>query len=514
MARKYSNTAVETTLTSGVTSSDTTIVVGSTAGFPSSFPYTLDVNHETSLSEVVLVTGAATNSLTVTRGYGNTSAQAHQAGARVVHVVDATHANDMETHVDAASNVHGVGTGSNVVGTATTQTLTSKTISGSNNTLTALPANQLTGDYKEIKAVAQSATGVPVKAKGASGQTANLFEATDSADAVKFKVEPDGDVQVTKDLAITGNATVAAVSATSVSASGTVSGGALSTTGNIAGETLGVDTNGSQTVSPVLLGPAAADAVTAVKIDKGAMPRALAVNGRTDITGDLYVNGANGYRFLQTVAITATGNFEKASYTGLRAVRVRAWASGGGGGGASTTSAGEHSTGAGGGAGEYAEKWILAAALAATEVVTIGAAGAGAANAAGTAGGVTSFGSHFTVNGGSGGGFRSSEAVAFGTPGAAGGTGGSETVDLRVPGHRGGTSWGSASLGLGGSGADSQVGSGGGTNDSGASGGGGNGTPGTGYAAGGGGAKNNQSAGTARAGGAGAPGLVLIDVYV
>ena len=39
--RYYSNTAVETTLSTGINNSETSIDVGSVSGFPVSYPYTL-----------------------------------------------------------------------------------------------------------------------------------------------------------------------------------------------------------------------------------------------------------------------------------------------------------------------------------------------------------------------------------------------------------------------------------------------------------------------------------------
>lgn len=92
----------------------------------------------------------------------------------------------------------------------------------------------------------------------------------------------------------------------------------------------------------------------------------------------------------QVVVFTASGTWTKDA--GLRYIVVEGV---GGGGGCDTNDEG------GGSGGGYFRKLILAAALGATETVTVGAAGSSDANATiATAGGNTSFGTHCTGNGG------------------------------------------------------------------------------------------------------------------
>jgi hypothetical protein len=88
--------------------------------------------------------------------------------------------------------------------------------------------------------------------------------------------------------------------------------------------------------------------------------------------------------------------------TGLKRAKIQVW--GGGGSGASRTTAALADYSSGGSGGEYIEIWLEAAALGATETVTIGAGGAGASgNTQGNDGSVSSFGSILTVLAGLGG---------------------------------------------------------------------------------------------------------------
>ena len=84
--RYYSAIALDTTLTSSITSTATSIVVGATVGYPSQFPFVLAVDYNAASEELMLVTAASGTTLTVTRAYNGTTAQAHATGAVVRHV--------------------------------------------------------------------------------------------------------------------------------------------------------------------------------------------------------------------------------------------------------------------------------------------------------------------------------------------------------------------------------------------------------------------------------------------
>lgn len=135
--RYYSSTSQPTTLALNVTPSSTTIEVAALVGYPSSFPYTLCLDYDTGLRELVQVDNAAGTTLTVVRAIDGTSAISHSAGATVRHVSSARDYADSRSHENANAMVHGI-TGA-VVGTTDTQTLTNKTLTSptiSNPTIT------------------------------------------------------------------------------------------------------------------------------------------------------------------------------------------------------------------------------------------------------------------------------------------------------------------------------------------------------------------------------------------
>ena len=130
-ARYYSSTAVKTTLSSSIGTTDTSISVASSSGFPSSYPYTLVIEKDTANEEIVTVTGTVGSAFAVTRGVDGTSGRSHSAGVAVEHAVIALDFTNFRSHEAAAANVHDIGSGSSVVGTATAQTISNKTL-GSN----------------------------------------------------------------------------------------------------------------------------------------------------------------------------------------------------------------------------------------------------------------------------------------------------------------------------------------------------------------------------------------------
>jgi hypothetical protein len=143
--RNYSATATETKLSASIASAaqgDTTtgVILNSISGFPTTFPYTLILDPDTSKEEVVTVTSGSSTTIVLTRGQDNTTAFAHAAGTAVRHGVSAREFKELQTHISARgydtdsailsgvdTHVHGIVTGEgDIVGTAKAQTLTNK----------------------------------------------------------------------------------------------------------------------------------------------------------------------------------------------------------------------------------------------------------------------------------------------------------------------------------------------------------------------------------------------------
>jgi hypothetical protein len=132
--RNYSSRSQQTTLTSAVTAGAATMVVVSGTALmggvtiPAGTTFTIVVDPDTALEEIVDATAVSTNTFTITRAIDGSSAQAHSAGAVVRHMAIGRDYREANAHVEASTGVHGISNSSSVVGTIDTQTLTNKTL--------------------------------------------------------------------------------------------------------------------------------------------------------------------------------------------------------------------------------------------------------------------------------------------------------------------------------------------------------------------------------------------------
>ncbi len=215
--RKYSSRSQQTTLTAGINSSATsaTVVSGSAllGGITISAGeiFTVVIDPDTALEEIVDVTAVSTNTLTITRGIDGSTGVAHSAGAVVRHMAIGRDYREANTHIEASSGVHGV-TGS-VVGTSDTQTLTNKTIDAASNTI----SNIANSNISSSAAIADS----KLATISTAGKVANSATTATSANTNSAIVVRDS----------SGNFSAGTITA---NITGNVSGSAGSTTGNAA----------------------------------------------------------------------------------------------------------------------------------------------------------------------------------------------------------------------------------------------------------------------------------------
>ena len=143
--RQYSSRSQQSTLTAAITSGATsmTVVSGSAllggVSITAGTTFTLVLDPDTAIEEIVDATAVSTNTFTITRAIDGSSAQDHSAGAAVRHMAIGRDFRDANRHAEAdssyndgggnAHSVHGIGAGEGVVvGTLKTQTLTNKTL--------------------------------------------------------------------------------------------------------------------------------------------------------------------------------------------------------------------------------------------------------------------------------------------------------------------------------------------------------------------------------------------------
>jgi hypothetical protein len=171
MTSKFSSTSIETTLQSAITTSGaTSMTVASGTGSalmggvtlaPGNVDvFTVAIDVDTINEEIVFITNQTSDTMTIVRGRAGTSPTTHSAGASVKHVLTSYDLDNFQTAVPPLASLAFSGStsgtttvqataiaGTNtltlpptsndtLVGRATTDTLTNKTINVANNTLT------------------------------------------------------------------------------------------------------------------------------------------------------------------------------------------------------------------------------------------------------------------------------------------------------------------------------------------------------------------------------------------
>lgn len=128
--RKYSSRSQQTTLAGALTASATsaTVVSGSAllggVTISAGQTFTVVIDPDTAIEEIVDVTAVSTNSLTIVRGVDGSSGQEHSAGAVVRHMAIGRDYREANTHIENTTSAHGL-TIANVVQTTDTGTVSS-----------------------------------------------------------------------------------------------------------------------------------------------------------------------------------------------------------------------------------------------------------------------------------------------------------------------------------------------------------------------------------------------------
>lgn len=171
MGIRYYRNGQATALSAPVDALSTSIEVDQASSFPSQRPYTLIIDPDGVLEEVVEVTDAVGTTLTVVRGVDGSTASPHSAGAIVYHGVSARDHQEANAHINGTTNVHGVSGG--LVGTAGDQSIAGvKTFTGQLKTtagdVVATGGDQTIGGVKTFSGGLKTTAGGDVMTLGAT----------------------------------------------------------------------------------------------------------------------------------------------------------------------------------------------------------------------------------------------------------------------------------------------------------------------------------------------------------
>ena len=213
--RKYSSRSQQTTLTAGINSTATsaTVVSGSAllGGITISAgeTFTVVIDPDTALEEIVDVTAVSTNTLTIVRAIDTSPAtgQAHSAGAVVRHMAIGRDYREANSHIENVTTAHGL-TIANVLETTDTNIITSAMIVDGAIVNADINASAAIADTK----LATISTASKVSNSATTATSANTASAIVARDA-------------------SGNFTAGTITA---NVTGNVSGTSGSTTGNAA----------------------------------------------------------------------------------------------------------------------------------------------------------------------------------------------------------------------------------------------------------------------------------------
>ena len=215
--RKYSSRSQQTTLTGALSSSATTasVVSGSSLlGGVTVSPgqtYTVVIDPDTALEEIVDITAVSGNTLTITRGIDGSTGQEHAAGAVVRHMAIGRDFREANTHIENTTTAHGI-TLADLVKTTDSGTVTSTMIAD---------GTIVNADINSSAAIADTKLGT-ISTAGKVSNSATTATSSNTASAIVARDASGNFSAGTVTASLTGNVT------------GNVSGSSGSTTGNAA----------------------------------------------------------------------------------------------------------------------------------------------------------------------------------------------------------------------------------------------------------------------------------------
>ena len=234
--RKYSSRAQQTTLSSTITAVATTMTVGSPSNLMSSVSptggqtYTVVIDPDTAVEEIVDVTGVAGSILTIVRGVDNAgNGVAHSAGAIIRHMVIGRDLNEANEHSTGTLAQHGATTSAQLAGIISDDTGTGSLVFATSPTLVTpalgTPASGVLTNATGLP-LTTGVTGTLPVANGGTGVTTSTGSGANvlgtSPTIASPTITGTGAIAGTFTGNLTGNVT------------GNVSGTAGSTTGNAA----------------------------------------------------------------------------------------------------------------------------------------------------------------------------------------------------------------------------------------------------------------------------------------
>jgi hypothetical protein len=195
--RKYSSRSQQTTLSSGINATATTMTVTSATNLMASVTpsggetYTVVIDPDTAVEEIVDVTGVAGSVLTIVRGIDNAgNGSIHSPGAIVRHMVIGRDLNEANEHAEGSLAKHTATTSAQLRGVISDETGTGSLVFGTSPTLS---SPTITGTGAIAGTFTGNLTGnVTGNVSGSSGSTTgNAATATTLATARDFQIVGD-----------------------------------------------------------------------------------------------------------------------------------------------------------------------------------------------------------------------------------------------------------------------------------------------------------------------------------